>query len=71
MQEVRRTRRGVDGGVTGVEGGRGGTLWLRAPSPLPTACPPASRGPVEADELMKRVGFQYEGTYKWVNPHKL
>lgn len=30
-----------------------------------------SRGPTEADELMKRVGFQYEGTYKWVNPHKL
>lgn len=30
-----------------------------------------SRGPPEADELMKRVGFQYEGTYKWVNPHKL
>ena len=30
-----------------------------------------SRGPVEADELMKRVGSQYEGTYKWVNPHKL
>ncbi|XP_012613637.1 glucose-6-phosphate 1-dehydrogenase isoform X1 [Microcebus murinus] len=30
-----------------------------------------SRGPAEADELMKRVGFQYEGTYKWVNPHKL
>uniref|UniRef100_A0A7N5P455 Glucose-6-phosphate 1-dehydrogenase n=1 Tax=Ailuropoda melanoleuca TaxID=9646 RepID=A0A7N5P455_AILME len=23
-----------------------------------------SRGPAEADELMKRVGFQYEGTYK-------
>lgn len=32
---------------------------------------PPSRGPTEADELMKRVGFQYEGTYKWVNPHKL
>lgn len=31
----------------------------------------SSRGPMEADELMKRVGFQYEGTYKWVNPHKL
>uniref|UniRef100_A0A6Q2Z981 Glucose-6-phosphate 1-dehydrogenase n=1 Tax=Esox lucius TaxID=8010 RepID=A0A6Q2Z981_ESOLU len=30
-----------------------------------------SRGPVEADELSKRVGFRYEGTYKWVNPHKL
>ncbi|XP_048689495.1 glucose-6-phosphate 1-dehydrogenase isoform X2 [Lepidochelys kempii] len=30
-----------------------------------------SRGPPEADELMKRVGFQYEGTYRWVNPHKL
>ncbi|XP_039184187.1 glucose-6-phosphate 1-dehydrogenase isoform X1 [Crotalus tigris] len=30
-----------------------------------------SRGPTEADELMKRVGFQYEGTYRWVNPHKL
>ncbi|XP_029464344.1 glucose-6-phosphate 1-dehydrogenase [Rhinatrema bivittatum] len=30
-----------------------------------------SRGPAEADELMKRVGFRYEGTYKWVNPNKL
>lgn len=29
-----------------------------------------SRGPVEADELVKKVGFRYEGTYKWVNPHK-
>ncbi|XP_030623548.1 glucose-6-phosphate 1-dehydrogenase-like [Chanos chanos] len=28
-----------------------------------------SRGPAEADELLKRVGFRYEGTYKWVNPH--
>ncbi|XP_006625332.2 glucose-6-phosphate 1-dehydrogenase isoform X1 [Lepisosteus oculatus] len=30
-----------------------------------------SRGPAEADELLKKVGFRYEGTYKWVNPHKL
>ncbi|XP_066566279.1 glucose-6-phosphate 1-dehydrogenase isoform X1 [Amia ocellicauda] len=30
-----------------------------------------SRGPVEADELLKKVGFRYEGTYKWVNPHRL
>ncbi|KAA0706805.1 Glucose-6-phosphate 1-dehydrogenase [Triplophysa tibetana] len=30
-----------------------------------------SRGPPEADELVKKVGFRYEGTYKWVNPHKL
>ncbi|KAM7134272.1 LOW QUALITY PROTEIN: glucose-6-phosphate 1-dehydrogenase [Macrochelys suwanniensis] len=30
-----------------------------------------SRGPPEADELLKRVGFLYEGTYRWVNPHKL
>lgn len=30
-----------------------------------------SRGPSEADDLVKRVGFRYEGTYKWVNPHKL
>ncbi|KAF7209773.1 glucose-6-phosphate 1-dehydrogenase [Nothobranchius furzeri] len=28
-----------------------------------------SRGPSEADDLMKRVGFRYEGTYKWVQPH--
>ncbi|XP_030589365.1 glucose-6-phosphate 1-dehydrogenase-like [Archocentrus centrarchus] len=28
-----------------------------------------SRGPREADDLMKRVGFRYEGTYKWVQPH--
>ncbi|XP_025066596.1 glucose-6-phosphate 1-dehydrogenase isoform X1 [Alligator sinensis] len=30
-----------------------------------------SRGPPEADDLLKKVGFQYEGTYRWVNPHKL
>uniref|UniRef100_A0A8C2HID1 glucose-6-phosphate dehydrogenase (NADP(+)) n=1 Tax=Cyprinus carpio TaxID=7962 RepID=A0A8C2HID1_CYPCA len=30
-----------------------------------------SRGPAEADELVQKVGFRYEGTYKWVNPHKL
>uniref|UniRef100_A0A8C9T9I3 Glucose-6-phosphate 1-dehydrogenase n=1 Tax=Scleropages formosus TaxID=113540 RepID=A0A8C9T9I3_SCLFO len=30
-----------------------------------------SRGPVEADELVKKVGFRYDGTYKWVNPHRL
>ncbi|MGH0170363.1 UNVERIFIED_CONTAM: hypothetical protein FKN15_067912 [Acipenser sinensis] len=30
-----------------------------------------SRGPIEADELLNKVGFRYEGTYKWVNPHKL
>ncbi|CAO2621164.1 Glucose-6-phosphate 1-dehydrogenase [Lemmus lemmus] len=39
------------------------------PRPIPYVY--GSRGPTEADELMKRVGFQYEGTYKWVNPHKL
>uniref|UniRef100_A0A672QR38 glucose-6-phosphate dehydrogenase (NADP(+)) n=1 Tax=Sinocyclocheilus grahami TaxID=75366 RepID=A0A672QR38_SINGR len=30
-----------------------------------------SRGPAEADEMVQKVGFRYEGTYKWVNPHKL
>ncbi|KAL4655489.1 glucose-6-phosphate 1-dehydrogenase-like [Arapaima gigas] len=30
-----------------------------------------SRGPSEADELVKKVGFRYDGTYKWVNPHRL
>uniref|UniRef100_A0AAY4B6K6 glucose-6-phosphate dehydrogenase (NADP(+)) n=1 Tax=Denticeps clupeoides TaxID=299321 RepID=A0AAY4B6K6_9TELE len=30
-----------------------------------------SRGPTEADDLLKRVGFRYEGTYKWVEPHRL
>uniref|UniRef100_A0A8B9K5M7 Glucose-6-phosphate 1-dehydrogenase n=1 Tax=Astyanax mexicanus TaxID=7994 RepID=A0A8B9K5M7_ASTMX len=30
-----------------------------------------SRGPQEADDLVQKVGFRYEGTYKWVNPHKL
>uniref|UniRef100_A0A8C6UDG4 Glucose-6-phosphate 1-dehydrogenase n=1 Tax=Neogobius melanostomus TaxID=47308 RepID=A0A8C6UDG4_9GOBI len=28
-----------------------------------------SRGPAEADALMRRVGFNYGGTYKWVQPH--
>ncbi|XP_060930243.1 glucose-6-phosphate 1-dehydrogenase-like isoform X2 [Limanda limanda] len=27
------------------------------------------RGPSEADDLVKRAGFRYEGTYKWVQPH--
>ncbi|XP_029011617.1 glucose-6-phosphate 1-dehydrogenase-like isoform X2 [Betta splendens] len=35
--------------------------------PLPYAY--GSRGPNEADELVRRVGFRYEGTYKWVEPH--
>uniref|UniRef100_A0A8C9Z121 glucose-6-phosphate dehydrogenase (NADP(+)) n=1 Tax=Sander lucioperca TaxID=283035 RepID=A0A8C9Z121_SANLU len=39
------------------------------PKPLPYKY--GSRGPTEADELAKRVGFRYEGTYKWVNPHRL
>ncbi|XP_061075971.1 glucose-6-phosphate 1-dehydrogenase-like isoform X2 [Conger conger] len=30
-----------------------------------------SRGPPEADELLKRVGFRYGGTYKWVSPYRL
>lgn len=30
-----------------------------------------SRGPAESDVLMQNAGFRYEGTYKWVNPHKL
>uniref|UniRef100_A0A8C3GBI0 glucose-6-phosphate dehydrogenase (NADP(+)) n=1 Tax=Cyclopterus lumpus TaxID=8103 RepID=A0A8C3GBI0_CYCLU len=29
-----------------------------------------SRGPNEADDLVKRVGFRYKGTYKWVKPHR-
>ncbi|XP_071657303.1 glucose-6-phosphate 1-dehydrogenase, partial [Patagioenas fasciata] len=29
-----------------------------------------SRGPPEADELLQRAGFLYEGTYKWVDPHQ-
>ncbi|XP_065509271.1 glucose-6-phosphate 1-dehydrogenase, partial [Caloenas nicobarica] len=29
-----------------------------------------SRGPPEADELLKRAGFLYEGTYRWVDPHQ-
>uniref|UniRef100_A0A8C7ZEQ7 glucose-6-phosphate dehydrogenase (NADP(+)) n=1 Tax=Oryzias sinensis TaxID=183150 RepID=A0A8C7ZEQ7_9TELE len=39
------------------------------PKPIPYKY--GSRGPAEADELVQRAGFRYEGTYKWVNPHKL
>ncbi|XP_061760575.1 glucose-6-phosphate 1-dehydrogenase isoform X1 [Nerophis ophidion] len=39
------------------------------PKPIPYKY--GSRGPAEADELVKRVGFRYAGTYKWVNPNKL
>uniref|UniRef100_A0AAQ5ZYT4 Glucose-6-phosphate 1-dehydrogenase n=1 Tax=Amphiprion ocellaris TaxID=80972 RepID=A0AAQ5ZYT4_AMPOC len=39
--------------------------------PKPIAYRYGSRGPTEADDLAKRVGFRYEGTYKWVNPHRL
>uniref|UniRef100_A0A3Q3W4M3 Glucose-6-phosphate 1-dehydrogenase n=1 Tax=Mola mola TaxID=94237 RepID=A0A3Q3W4M3_MOLML len=30
-----------------------------------------SRGPDASDDLMKRVGFRYEGKYKWVQPHTI
>ncbi|XP_059188886.1 glucose-6-phosphate 1-dehydrogenase-like [Centropristis striata] len=36
---------------------------------LPIPYTYGSRGPNEADELVKRAGFRYEGTYKWVQPH--
>ncbi|XP_030589209.1 glucose-6-phosphate 1-dehydrogenase isoform X2 [Archocentrus centrarchus] len=39
------------------------------PKPIPYKY--GSRGPQEADDLVQRVGFRYEGTYKWVNPHRL
>uniref|UniRef100_A0A3P8X4J1 glucose-6-phosphate dehydrogenase (NADP(+)) n=1 Tax=Cynoglossus semilaevis TaxID=244447 RepID=A0A3P8X4J1_CYNSE len=39
------------------------------PKPIPYKY--GSRGPTEADDLSKRVGFHYAGTYKWVNPHRL
>uniref|UniRef100_A0A673C883 Glucose-6-phosphate 1-dehydrogenase n=1 Tax=Sphaeramia orbicularis TaxID=375764 RepID=A0A673C883_9TELE len=39
------------------------------PKPIPYKY--GSRGPTEADDLAKRVGFRYEGTYRWVNPHRL
>ncbi|XP_068453723.1 glucose-6-phosphate 1-dehydrogenase isoform X1 [Clinocottus analis] len=39
--------------------------------PKPIAYKYGSRGPTEADDLAKKVGFRYEGTYKWVNPHRL
>lgn len=35
------------------------------PQPIPYIY--GSPGPAEVDELMKRVGFQYKGTDKWVN----
>ncbi|KAM8793703.1 glucose-6-phosphate 1-dehydrogenase [Eudromia elegans] len=40
----------------------------RRERPLPYVY--GSRGPPEADELLKRAGFRYEGTYRWVDPHK-
>ncbi|XP_005926249.1 glucose-6-phosphate 1-dehydrogenase isoform X1 [Haplochromis burtoni] len=39
------------------------------PKPIPYNY--GSRGPQEADDLVQKVGFRYEGTYKWVNPHRL
>ncbi|XP_053281550.1 glucose-6-phosphate 1-dehydrogenase isoform X1 [Pleuronectes platessa] len=39
------------------------------PKPIPYKY--GSRGPAEADDLAKRVGFSYKGTYRWVNPHRL
>ncbi|XP_074878459.1 uncharacterized protein LOC142028541 isoform X1 [Buteo buteo] len=45
------------------------TIEERGEKPIPYLY--GSRGPAEADELLKRAGFLYEGTYRWVNPHKL
>ncbi|XP_074499840.1 glucose-6-phosphate 1-dehydrogenase isoform X1 [Sebastes fasciatus] len=39
--------------------------------PKPISYKYGSRGPTEADDLSKKVGFRYAGTYKWVNPHRL
>ncbi|XP_051865063.1 glucose-6-phosphate 1-dehydrogenase [Pristis pectinata] len=44
---------------------------LESSKVLPVPYVYGSRGPPEADELMKKVGFRYEGTYKWVSPHRL
>ena len=30
---------------------------------------PRSRGPQQADDFIKKCGFAYTGTYKWVNPN--
>ena len=35
------------------------------PQPIPYIC--GRPGPTEANDLMKRMGFQYQGTDKWVN----
>jgi len=37
------------------------------PKPIPYTY--GTRGPTEADEFVKKFGFQYSGTYKWTNPH--
>uniref|UniRef100_A0A8D3BLL7 Glucose-6-phosphate 1-dehydrogenase n=2 Tax=Scophthalmus maximus TaxID=52904 RepID=A0A8D3BLL7_SCOMX len=42
---------------------------IEAEKTQPTQYTYGSRGPSEADDLVKRVGFRYEGTYKWVQPH--
>ncbi|KAJ1366076.1 Glucose-6-phosphate 1-dehydrogenase [Parelaphostrongylus tenuis] len=30
-----------------------------------------SRGPQEADEIMRKNGYVFSGTYKWTSPNKL
>jgi len=29
----------------------------------------ARRGPEESDEFVKKCGYEYSSTYKWVNPN--
>ena len=58
-------------GAGGVSMGQMELLWGRGG--FYGAAPPVvphSRGPAEADELLKRVGFLYDGTYRWVDPHR-
>lgn len=61
---------GIWGESQGFEGPHGfhRGFWVSRGSSL-TPCPPfPSRGPPEADELLRRAGFLYEGTYRWVPP---
>uniref|UniRef100_UPI00358E471D glucose-6-phosphate 1-dehydrogenase n=1 Tax=Myxine glutinosa TaxID=7769 RepID=UPI00358E471D len=45
--------------------------WIETEKPIPIPYTHGSRGPTQGDDLLKKAGFRYEGTYRWVSPHKL
>ncbi|CAJ0572489.1 unnamed protein product, partial [Mesorhabditis spiculigera] len=70
---ARSLRAAIPGSVHGTRGGVFTPVLkqLEEKRVKPVQYKFGSRGPAEADEWSKKLGYVYSGTYKWKNPNKL